>query len=114
MNFEEILLGIVVHSRDGKSNAMQAIQEAKKGNLNAAKELIKQANNSLLEAHKVQTDLIQKEAGGEKSEVSLLMVHAQDHLMTSLTVIDLAEEFIELYENVNSIRESTNIGGYAL
>ena len=28
------------------------------------------------------------------------MVHAQDHLMTSLVVIDLAQEFIDLYEKI--------------
>ena len=28
------------------------------------------------------------------------MVHAQDHLMTALVVIDLAQEFVDLYKKV--------------
>lgn len=33
-------------------------------------------------------------------EFSLLLVHAQDHLMTTLTVKDLAIEIIELYSRL--------------
>ena len=28
------------------------------------------------------------------------MVHAQDHLMTALVVIDLAQEFIDVYKKI--------------
>jgi PTS system cellobiose-specific IIA component len=35
---------------------------------------------------------------GGQPVVTLLMVHAQDHLMTAITVKDLAAEFVELYE----------------
>ncbi|OQP15659.1 PTS cellobiose IIA subunit [Geobacillus zalihae] len=30
--------------------------------------------------------------------VTILVVHAQDHFMTAITVKDLAAEFVELYE----------------
>jgi PTS system cellobiose-specific IIA component len=42
--------------------------------------------------------LIQEEAAGKQSEVTLLMVHAQDHLMNTMTIRDLAAEFVDLYE----------------
>ena len=32
--------------------------------------------------------------------ISLLMVHAQDHLMTSLLCIDLAQEFVDVYKKI--------------
>ena len=35
--------------------------------------------------HKTQTRLIQDEINGEKVDTSLLMIHAQDHLMTALS-----------------------------
>jgi cellobiose PTS system EIIA component len=28
------------------------------------------------------------------------MVHAQDHLMNAITVIDMAREFVDLYEKI--------------
>ena len=98
-NMEEIIMGLIVHSGNARSMSMEAIAEAKKGNFEQADKLIEDANNEFLEAHSVQTGMIQKEINGEKTPLSLLMVHAQDHLMNALTVKDLAEEFIDLYKN---------------
>ncbi|AIY79674.1 PTS lactose/cellobiose transporter subunit IIA [Clostridium botulinum] len=95
---EEIIMNLIVHSGEVRSYSMEAIQCAKKGDLNKARELIEKADEEMSKAHNVQSSLIQKEAGGEKIELSLLMVHAQDHLMTSMTVKSLAIEFIDMYE----------------
>jgi len=54
-------------------------------------------------AHRFQTDLIQGEARGEKVEIRLILIHAQDHLMNAMTVIDLAKEIIELYKKTNEL-----------
>ncbi|MBO0577500.1 PTS lactose/cellobiose transporter subunit IIA, partial [Clostridium botulinum] len=32
-----------------------------------------------------------------KAEISLLLIHAQDHLMTTMTLKDLAIELVEVY-----------------
>ncbi|MBJ3789737.1 PTS lactose/cellobiose transporter subunit IIA, partial [Bacillus sp. OA1] len=37
---------------------------------------------------------------GNHAEISLLLVHAQDHLMNAITVKELAEEFITLHKRV--------------
>ena len=68
------------------------------GFLPTAKEKIKEANEALNKAHNFQTSLIQQEASGKGVEISLLMVHAQDHLMNAMTVRDLAQEMISMYE----------------
>ena len=94
---EEIIMKLIVESGEAKSAAFEAIQAAKEGNLTQAKERMEYAKEHLLNAHHQQTGLLQKEAGGEKTQVTLLMVHAQDHLMTAMTVRDLAAEIIELY-----------------
>lgn len=99
INIEEVIMGLIVHAGNARSISMQAIQEAKKGNFDEAKELLENANEEFLEAHKVQTEMIQNDINGEKTPMSLLMVHAQDHLMNALTVKDLSEEIIELYKD---------------
>ena len=48
-------------------------------------------------AHNAQTSLIQAEAGGDKAEFSLLLCHAQDHFMTTMTLKDVAIEIIDIY-----------------
>lgn len=54
----------------------------------------------MAEAHKTQTRLIQDEINGEKVDTSLLMIHAQDHLMTALSEKSLIEKMIELYKKL--------------
>ena len=95
---ETIIMNIILHSGNARSLAMEAIQEAKKGNFETANKYITEATQSLGEAHKSQTDLIQGEARGEKSEISILLIHAQDHLMNAMTLKDMAAEMVELYK----------------
>ncbi|GLC88487.1 PTS lactose/cellobiose transporter subunit IIA [Lysinibacillus piscis] len=96
----ESIMGLIIHSGNTKSECMEAIQLAKTGQIDAAKEKIKLANEALIEAHHSQTNLLTQEARGEKVEVSMLLIHAQDHLMNAITFKDLAQEVIELYGQI--------------
>ena len=98
MNLEEQIMKIILHGGNAKSNAFEAIYAAKEQNIELARECIEKANEELVNAHHVQTSLIQSEARGEKTEISLLLIHAQDHLMNAITFRDLANEFVDLYE----------------
>ncbi|MFD0051243.1 PTS lactose/cellobiose transporter subunit IIA [Actinomycetes bacterium NPDC127524] len=98
---EEIIFQVILHGGNGKSCAMEAIALAKHEDFAEAHAKLNEASNALNEAHHIQTSLIQAEIRGEKTEISLLMVHAQDHLMTAITVKDLATEFVELYEKLS-------------
>jgi len=79
---------------------MEAIQLAKAGKIEEARAKIEEANKNLVEAHHSQTGLLTQEAKGEKVEVSLLLIHSQDHLMNAITFKDLAVEVIDLYERI--------------
>lgn len=100
MDYQEIVLQIIISGGNAKSYAMEAIMKAKEGDIIEAKRLLIKSNEELGSAHKIQTELIQNEAAGRTTEVTLLMVHAQDHLMNAITVKDLAREFIDLYERI--------------
>lgn len=97
---EMIVFGLITASGSAKSHAMEAIQFAKTGEIEQARAAIVEAENCLAEAHKTQTTLIQSEARGESIDVSILLVHAQDHLMNAMLMKDLATEFIDLYEKI--------------
>ncbi|WP_269435805.1 PTS lactose/cellobiose transporter subunit IIA [Gracilibacillus suaedae] len=101
MDYQETIMGIIVNGGNARSNAIRSIKEAKKGNFEEAEKLLEQTNEDLAQAHRVQTDLIQGEARGEKTEITLLMIHAQDHLMNAMTVRDLAREIIDLHQKIN-------------
>lgn len=97
---EEIVFQIILHGGNGKSSAMEAIAAAKRGDFTEAREKLNEAGEELNQAHSIQTYLIQSEVRGERNDVSLLMVHAQDHLMNAITLKDLASEFVDMYETM--------------
>lgn len=101
MNYQEKIFGIILHGGNARSLAMDAIFKAKEGDFSAARQCLKEAEDELNKSHKIQTDLIQAEAAGSKTEMTLLMVHAQDHLMNAITINDLSKEFVDLYENID-------------
>ncbi|MCG4734786.1 PTS lactose/cellobiose transporter subunit IIA, partial [Casaltella massiliensis] len=42
------------------------------------------------------------EASGEKTEMGVVLVHSQDHLMTTMNFLQLAKEFVDMYEFIYS------------
>ncbi|MDR4947381.1 PTS lactose/cellobiose transporter subunit IIA [Neobacillus cucumis] len=92
---------LILHSGNARSLAMEAIFAAKEKNFTVAFEKLREADQAFIQAHHFQTQLIQAEAGGEQFELPIILVHAQDHLMTALTVKDLAKELIELRQEIN-------------
>lgn len=100
MNEEQLIFTIIANSGEAKSSAMEAINHAKGKRFKEADNAIKTASECFVKIHQVQTEMIVKEVNGEKQPMSLLMVHAQDHLMTTMLFIDLAKEFIDIYRNM--------------
>ncbi|EOH90922.1 PTS lactose/cellobiose transporter subunit IIA [Enterococcus pallens] len=96
----ETIMGLIIHSGNAKSDAMEAITAAKAGNFGEAEEKLISAEESLVQAHRTQTEQLTEEANGNHMEVTLLAVHSQDHLMTAVTFIDLAKEIIDLYKRI--------------
>ncbi|NNG67860.1 PTS lactose/cellobiose transporter subunit IIA [Caldanaerobacter subterraneus] len=107
MNLEQIIFTIISHAGNARSNAFEALKYAKEGNFGKAEECLKKASEELLEAHHVQTDMIHKEAAGEKQEVTLLLVHAEDHLMNAILAKELITEMIELYKIIYQTKGAT-------
>lgn len=99
MDIEVIAMELVGNAGEARSLAFEALNEAKKGNFDKAQELLEQSKEASLKAHHTQTELICNEADGNKVEIGLLMVHAQDHLMTSILARELITELIEIYKN---------------
>lgn len=96
---------IILHAGNARSNAMEAITLAKEYKFDEARCKISEADKEFTEAHHSQTKLLQDEAEGKQNEVTVILVHAQDHLMTAMTVKDLANEMIEMYEKMKQLEE---------
>lgn len=96
----ETAFNIITNAGEAKSEAMLAIYASKKGKFDEAKEKLSLANKSINIASEQHFSLIQHEAQGNKIEIPLLLMHAEDQLLTTQTLILLAEEFVELYKKM--------------
>ncbi|MEW8973856.1 MAG: PTS lactose/cellobiose transporter subunit IIA [Tissierellaceae bacterium] len=98
----EVIMNIIINAGNAKSDAINAIRAAKEFNFELAEEKLKLAKDSELLAHNAQTKLLARESDGQRIELSLLIVHAQDHLMNCITFNDLAREIIDLYKTIKN------------
>lgn len=97
---EQQIIGIISAAGESKAKAFEALNKVKDQDFEAAKKLLEESRKIDIEAHKIQTKLIQSEmdSEAEKAPLSLLMVHAQDHYMTSQLARDLIETLVSVFE----------------
>lgn len=101
IDLNSVAMMLIVHGGDAKSLSVEAIKAAEQNDIQLAEDKLKQADEALTKAHNSQSKLLSNEASGNNVPVSLLMVHAQDHLMNAITFHDLAKSFVRLYKNLN-------------
>lgn len=97
-DMELLCFKIISAVGEAKSDYISALEAAKKGEYEKAEEAMKHGDACYVNGHKQHAELITKEANGEKTEVCLLLMHAEDQLMAAETIKLLAAELIELYK----------------
>jgi len=99
---DQIIMGLILNAGDAKQHVYQALSYAKEGDFTSSEGEIAKADAALLEAHNLQTQFLAQEASGTKTEITALFVHSQDHLMTSITEINLIKEMIDLRKELSA------------
>lgn len=111
MNLESEIFSIISNGGDARAIAYEALQLAYEKKFDLSKEKMNEAQNTLNKAHNTQTKLIQAELNNEKIDMSLLLVHAQDHLMTAISEMSLIEQMIKILERIDKLEQMVNPGG---
>ncbi|WP_035287744.1 MULTISPECIES: PTS lactose/cellobiose transporter subunit IIA [Clostridiaceae] len=93
-DLELISFQLISNVGDAKSSLFQALKASREENFELAEKCVEDAEASLLKAHESHSSLIQQEASGEPVKVSLLLMHAEDQLMTTETLKAITEEMI--------------------
>lgn len=96
--FEMVAFNIILHSGNARSFIHEAMEYSKVFKFSEYQQKIDAANKELIEAHHSQTKMLQDFSKGMKIEMNILMVHAQDHLMTTMTLKETADEMYDLYK----------------
>lgn len=102
---EEMIFNIIVHGGNARAFAYEALKEAREGNYDKADELMVQCKEEMTLAHNTQTELVQMDVRGEDVKISLLLVHAQDQLMTTMSEQSLIMQMIEMQKEINILKE---------
>ena len=99
-DMESICFQIISNVGTAKSLLIEAMEIAREYNFDEAESKINEANSYIITAHKVHAQLIQQEAKGEKIPFSLLLMHAEDQLMSVETIKSLTNEIINLQKKL--------------
>ena len=91
-------MSIILNAGDARVACKQALDAIALGDFTVAEEKLKESSKKITIAHKVQTDAIQEETRGGKSEYSLLFAHAQDTLMTIYSEINIAKQMVKIFK----------------
>lgn len=89
---------IVAYSGDARSTLLSLLKEMRAGNFENVEEKLKEADENINLAHQSQTKILQQEARGEGMEMGFIFIRGQDHLMTTILLRDIVDDFINLYE----------------
>ncbi|ABR50267.1 phosphotransferase system PTS, lactose/cellobiose-specific IIA subunit [Alkaliphilus metalliredigens QYMF] len=106
MTNEEVIFQIILHAGNARGEAYDALKAAKEKDFEKAQKHLEEAEKEAGIAHRAQTEIIQGEINGKKVEMSLLFVHAQDHLMTAIAEKGLIENMMDLYKRVDQLEEN--------
>ena len=94
MKREEDSCQLILYSSNARTKAMEAISNAKTGNVVLANDNLK---DELLIAQKKHAELLRDMANEEDVETNLLMIHAEDHVFGAQNTLEMANEIVELY-----------------
>ncbi|WP_312473669.1 PTS lactose/cellobiose transporter subunit IIA [Neobacillus sp.] len=95
-----VSMNVILHAGNARDYVFQAVDKASNGDFDQADELMKQANDEIVTAHKAQTNTLQLEAEGIDIPYSPLFGHAQDTLMTVKSELNIMREIIKLYKRI--------------
>lgn len=96
---------IITNVGSARSYCIEAIAYAKDADFEQATQSLKDADEAFKLGHYAHADLIQKEASGESVPISLILLHAEDQLMSAEGFKIVAKEFVELYQRIESMEK---------
>ena len=95
---EKAIMTMISYAGVAKSSAFEALHAAKAGKYEEAEKLIKEGNKNAIEANKAHFSMLSED---HKAEFSILLIHAEDQMITSQLVLELVVELIDMYKKIN-------------
>lgn len=100
MEQEMVVMEIICNAGEARSLCFEALRLSREQQFEQAEQQLTLAKECLNKAHLTQTQLIEHDQGEGKIAMTLVMVHAQDHLMTTILAHELAMEMVALHKQL--------------
>lgn len=97
---ELICFEMIAANGSARSYFMEAIAASRGGDYEEAGRLMDEGEKMLEEGHHAHGNLLTQEASGDKVKVDLLLVHAEDQMMSAETFRIMATEIIEIHKRL--------------
>ena len=97
---------IILHAGNARDFYQEALDRAEAGDLLPCEELVEKAEREIVEAHKLQTCLIQEAIEQEHPNITVLFIHAQDTVMTVDSEFRMVKRLISLYRKLKEETET--------
>ncbi len=97
----EVSFNIIVNAGEARTKVYNSFKKMNDGEYDEAAKILEESNQDLLKAHNSQTDLLTRYANDEEIVMDVMLVHAQDHLMTTMTLRETALQMLEMYKKMD-------------
>ncbi len=98
---QAVAFQIIAEVGSAKSMYMEALRIAKEeADFTAARELLIEGQELAASAHSHHFELVSQEANGEQLTFSLMLMHAEDQLLTTEVIKTMVEELIIVHEQL--------------
>ena len=102
---ELICFKMISNLGGARSMYMESIEASRKGDFQKAQDLIKEGEALRQLGHDVHFDLLTKESSGDKTAINLLLVHAEDQLMSAEIIQLVAEESLLTHQRIYQLEQ---------
>jgi len=109
LDLEQICFNMISHVGTARSSYIEAVQKAKEGDYDGAEACIAAGQEEYLKGHNAHFELIAGEAGGDHINVPLLLVHAEDQMMSAEAFHIMAQEMIAIYREMDEIKKKVQV-----
>lgn len=101
---ELVSFQIIAAVGTARSMYIEAIHKAKEGDIEGARKMIEEGEQVFIGGHTAHAGLIQQEAAGNPVTVQLLLMHAEDQLMSAEGFKIIATEMVDVYESMQKLK----------
>ncbi|MGL4859526.1 MAG: PTS lactose/cellobiose transporter subunit IIA [Enterobacteriaceae bacterium] len=100
---ETLITQLIVDAGEGKSLAFEALEAARAGDFSTSEQLLHRSGQAFLLAHKSHMALLHADLSQAELPSPILLMHAEDHMMSSMLAKELIVELIETQKQIHTL-----------